>query len=80
MSLGIPAITFFSALICVFFIFVGEILSIGERNSHQINANEKSEGSWLNSSFIFFTCMFIIMSIIGSIYSCLTSKRCTYQP
>lgn len=80
MSLDIPTITFYSALICVFFIFGGEIFSIGERNSHQIHANEKSEGSWLNSSFIFFTFMFIIVSIIGSIYSCLTSKRCTYVP
>ena len=80
MSLDIQGITFFSALICIFFIFGGELLSIGERNSHQMNANEKSEGSWLNSSFIFFTFMFIIVNIIGSIYSCLTSKRCAYQP
>lgn len=80
MSLDIPTITFFSALICIFFIFGGELLSIGEYNSRKNNGYENSEGSWLNISFVFFTFMFIIVNIIGSIYSCLTYKRCAYQP
>lgn len=80
MSLDIPTITFYSALICVFFIYGGEILSIGERNSHQIHANEKSEGSWLVLMQVFSIFMFTIVIIIGGVYSCLTSKRCTYVP
>lgn len=80
MSLNIPTITFYSALICVFFIYGGEILSIGERNSHQIHANEKSEGSWLVLMQVFFIFMFTIVIILGGVYSCLTSKRCTYVP
>ena len=80
MSLDIPAILLYSALVCVFFIYGGAILSIGEYNSQKNNGYENSEGSWLNSSFVFFTIMFIIVNIIGSIYFCLTSKRCAYQP
>ena len=80
MSLDIPTITFFSALICVFFIFIGEILYIGERNSHKNNGYEISEGSWLVLMQVFFIFMFTIVIIIGGVYNCLTSKRCTYVP
>lgn len=79
MSLHISDILLYCALICVFFIYGGEILSIGERNSHKNNGYEISEGSWLNIITVFFTIMFIIVNIIALIYSCLTYKKSGYQ-